>query len=266
MAGRVMVSGRWVSIGNLDQVFNHPGHSSQKSHGRKGGVREGLARARSVDELNVAAMAEIKRITGRDIPVDMTGVDLQLAKEHLEGTMQGLERFPEAALVGVYSYGPGSAKTVGGPEIARLHPDASAVTTAFGVSEGGKFVIKSSVYVNARHSADPAGYRADKTAAHEDGYLVTASPTGTALHEFGHVVANQTGAKRDAYDSAVELADAAGASPRAYITNNVSGYASSDMAEFAAEAFADVMVNGSNASAASHAAFNVIESRYKAMT
>lgn len=114
-------------LDELALVLNHPGHPDQKSHGRHGGggVRDSLAGAGSIEELNAAATAEARRITGRDIPVDMTGADLQVAKEHLEGIMQGLDRFPEATLTGVYSYGPGAAKTSMGDEIARVHGDAS---------------------------------------------------------------------------------------------------------------------------------------------
>lgn len=248
-------------------VAHLPGKHDQSTHGHGGSsVRGALAGASTTQELNVAAMAEMKRITGRDIPVDMAGQDLQLAKENLEGIAQGLERFPDASLVGVYSYGPGAAKTNMGGEIARLHSDASAVTQAHGVMEDGKVVVKSNVYFNNRYSKDPAGYRAAKLETHDTGYLVTGTPTGTALHEFGHVVVNQTSSKRAAYDAAVDLADKAGATPRTFITRHVSGYASEDMGEFAAEAFADVMTNGSSASLVSKAAFDVIESAYKGMT
>ena len=190
-------------------------------------------------------------------------MDLELARQSLEGVAQGFDRFPDATLTGVYSYGgSGAAQTKAGPEIARLHSDASAVTEGYGSVIGGDFVMQSRIYFNTRFSAAPDVYRAGRKAGHEDGTLATDSPTGTALHEFGHVMSNQTGTRRAAYDTAVDLADAAGAAPRPFITKSVSGYASSDMGEFSAEAFADVMANGSAASATSKAAFDVIESAY----
>lgn len=49
-------------------VINHPGHADQSSHGRKGGgVRDALANAKDIGELNAVARGELKRITGRDI-------------------------------------------------------------------------------------------------------------------------------------------------------------------------------------------------------
>ncbi|MGE5828099.1 MAG: hypothetical protein ACM30G_06990 [Micromonosporaceae bacterium] len=228
-----------------------------------GGVRDSLAGAKTIDDLNAAAMSEARRITGRDIPFDMTGSDLGIAKDHVEGIMQGLERFPDATLVGVHTYGPGAASTGFRTEVDRLHPDASAVTQAHGVMEGGRLVVKSNVYFNTRNSEDPAAYRTMRETGHREGYLATGTPTGTALHEFGHVVTNQTGVKAAAYDRAVEMADAAGVIPRTHISRQVSKYAASDMGEFAAEAFADVMTNGAGASEVSRAAFDVIESAYK---
>jgi len=89
------------------------------------------------------------------------------------------------------------------------------------------------------------------------------TPTGTALHEFGHVISHQAGSRRAAYDSAVALAEQAGAMPSYFIAKHVSRYASSSMEEFSAEAFADVMTNGANASHVSTAAFNVMQSAYQ---
>lgn len=254
----------FLGLKTLERAQSRDWHGRFASGGGGGsGVRKSLSGAASTAELNDAAAAEAKRITGRDIPFDMTGSDLQIAREHVEGVMQGLERFPKASLVGVYSYGPGAAKTNMGEEIARLHPDASAVTQAHGVMEGARFVTSSNVYFNTKYADDPEGYRAGREQAHAEGYLATGTATGTGLHEFGHVLVNQTGTARRAYDSAVESADAVGATPRAHITRQVSSYASTDMREFAAEAFADVMTNGSNASDVSRGAFSVIESAYR---
>src|SRR5688572_128754 len=74
------------------RLENHPGHADQSSHGRKkkggggqtppdkaasgtGGVRDAIGGATTTDELNAAAAAEAKRLTGRDIAFDMTGSD-----------------------------------------------------------------------------------------------------------------------------------------------------------------------------------------------
>lgn len=259
-----MFGGAWVPVDQLrdvmavDVVMRTYTRDKDGKFASTGGVRDSLANAKTTQEIGAAASAEAKRITGRDIPFDFTGADLHVAREHAEGILRGLERFPNASLAGVYTYGPGAARSGMGSEIARLHPDAGAVTQAHGVMEGGRFVVRSNVYFNTRQAS-----QADRDQAFTEGYLVGRTPTHTALHEFGHVVTNQVGVKRAAYDSAVELADQAGASPRAFITKEVSSYAASDMGEFAAEAFADVMANGADASATSHAAFDVLESAYR---
>jgi hypothetical protein len=243
------------------KYLNHPGHD-QKSHGRKGGagetVRDSLAKAKDTKAIAAAASAEAKRITGRDIPFDMEGADPQLAREYSEGVLQGLERFPDAPLGAVKTYGDEHPFT-------REHPTAFAVTQGVGVVEGGKFSMQSTIYFNAgSRYADPAALRALKLESHEAGHNVTSTPRGTALHEFGHVLTQGGGpvGHRAVYDRAVEHANAAGASPRTHITRHVSQYASSAMGEFAAEAFADVMLNGSGASDLSQEAFAVIEGAY----
>jgi hypothetical protein len=166
--------------------------------------------------------------------------------------MRGLERFPDAGLVGVRTYGP-----------ARPLPDApgqkdwAGVTRSHGVVADGKFVMQSNIYFNTGVGAGKlqSGLRE----AADSGYLVSGTHMGTALHEFGHVVTADRGTRREVYDHAVAQADAAGATPRHYITRHVSGYASSDMGEFSAEIFADVMEHGSGASDLSKSSFAIIE-------
>jgi len=246
----------------------HPGqkykHGWIPIGGSAGDMRQALSDAKDIDELNAALAGEAKRITGRDIHADLSGLDVDVAREYGEGIARGLERFPDATLTGVYTYGPGSRQSKAGSEMQRLHPDASAVTQAYGVMEGGRFIVSSNIYFNAGPAADSAAFRAGREQAHADGFLVTGTPMGTALHEFGHVVTNQTGSKRTVYDSAVTDAEHAGIAPSAYISRHVSKYASSDMGEFAAEAFTDVMSNGSAASATSESAFQILEAAYKA--
>ena len=83
----------------LSRVYKRDSKGRFGSGGGDGdGVREELVGASTIEEINTAASAEAKRITGRDIPFDMTGSDLTTAKEHSEGIMRGLERFPDARL------------------------------------------------------------------------------------------------------------------------------------------------------------------------
>jgi hypothetical protein len=93
----------------------------------------------------------------------------------------------------------------------------------------------------------------------------TGTPTGTALHEFGHAVAF-------ASDDGMVLARAELLLRRRATEQNtyasaaarqVSGYAATDQHELLAEAFADVMVNGDGASVLSKELFAQLEAAYK---
>lgn len=246
-------------------ILNHPGHADQKSHGRKGSgggdsVRDSLARAKDNAAIGAAASAEAKRITGRDIPFSFEGTpDPQLAREQAEGVLRGLERFPAAPLGAVRTY-------VDDDAFSRQFPDALAVTQGVGLVDNGKFTMQSTIYFNVGgRYATPDGFRDAKRESFEAGHTVGGTPMSTSLHEFGHVLTQGGGAvgHRAVYDRAVEHAESRGASPRYHITQNVSAYASTATGEFAAEIFADVMVNGDAASDLSHDAFSVIEGAYR---
>lgn len=216
-----------------------------------GGVRGSLANAGSIGELNTAIAGEAKRITGKTIEVDMAGSDLQVAREHGEGVLQALERFPAADLAYVGTYGPGAPSN---PITRQLEANQGV---AFGVTMG------STVRFNNRHAANPDQYRAElgKSAGAGSRWGIPTDPRGVAIHEMGHVVAHQ-GSVRAVYDDAVAHADRAGMTPALYIGGKVSRYAASSMGEYAAEAFADVMLNGSGAADVSKSSFKLIEQDY----
>jgi len=76
--------------------FN-PHHDAQgKFASGPGVVRSSLTEAKTISQINAAASTEARRITGRNIHFDMTGSDPQTAREHSEGVLRGLERFPGA--------------------------------------------------------------------------------------------------------------------------------------------------------------------------
>lgn len=235
-----------------NQHHGKDGKFASGSGGGAGGVRQSLADAKNIEELNTTATAGAKAITGREIKFDMQGSDLDIAKEHVEGIMRGLERFPDAGLVGVHTYGP-DRPLANAPH----QKDWAGVTRSHGVVADGKFVMQSHIYFNT--GFEHGELQADLRESAKSGYLVAGTHMGTALHEYGHVVTQSRGTKRDVYDHAVAKADAAGAQPRHFITRHVSGYAATDMGEFSAEIFADVMVHGVDASELSKSAFAVIE-------
>lgn len=260
-----------------EYILNHPGHADQKSHGRKkaggsGEVRDALAGAESINEINAAAMAEAKRITGRHIAFDMTGSDPQTAREHAEGVLRGLERFPNAKLTFV--------------SVAHLAPNTWAQADVFG-----------GITFNSAF-ASPAGRKRylaslrEGEAGWDKGLEVygvsdlkmssfhtrnSGTPTATALHEFGHIVDMATTSRRShpAVDNLLQTATAReqrsqtvpGAkirNPADLVMRTVSKYAMENQTELVAEAFTDVMVNGSAASEVSKGIFDILEREYGA--
>lgn len=235
-----------------DRILNHKGHADQKSHGRKSGVRAALKRASTIEELNTAAAGEAKRITGRDIEFDLAGQDLQVAREHAEGVLRGLENYPDADLAFVGSYGPGGSR---GPMARQLEAENSG---AYAVTAG------SAVYFNNLTAARPNTYRSSLERAELDGDLVSGSPTGVALHEFGHVVmaGSDAGVSDAVMETARSMATSKGQDTQHYIAERVSNYATESVNELGAEAFADVMSFGSDASPLSRAIVDTMDSLY----
>jgi hypothetical protein len=202
----------------LPELRHLPGKHDQSSHGKggggAGGIRDALAGAQSTDELNAAAAAEFKRITGRDIAVDMTGSDLQLAKEHMEGLARGMEAIPNSSL-----------RTV---RMGDVPNEAYAMTSMTG-SE-----------ITFSHDAQKYGadsYRQDLKFDGQSGDKVTGSPAGVAAHEYGHSVANTH--NLNDLGHAVQYPDLA-----ERVSKEISHYAATNSHEMVAEGFADIVMNG----------------------
>lgn len=236
----------------LPAVRHLPGKHNQLDHGGGRRVRKLLAAARSLGEVEQAFKSEARRLTGRDIAADMKGSDLQIAREHSEGILRGLERFPKSLLGRVETFGPGGAT-----ERLDGNPDESVVAR----TRGGSFSRPEDVIsFNVRYAGDPDGYRAMLKTTHAGGWLATDSPVGVALHEYGHVV----GGHGSAYYRAGQAARAAAGSARAsdYVREHISSYATASDGELAAESFAAVMTQGDSASELAHAAFVELEREY----
>jgi hypothetical protein len=231
-------------------VAHMPGKHDQASHGKGGrGVRQSLQDAKTTEEVSAAIAAEASTITGRTIRVDMTGSDVQIAREHGEGILQGFERFPETPISTVHTYGPGSAR----PDLT--DPFAFAVT---------QFGTQDAIAFNVGYARNPGRYQQDLTGSADDGWLSVPSPTGVALHEFGHSVSWHSGAATTPASRIVRpAAQVAGVKPSVLVRDQISGYAATDKLELSAEAFADVMTRGEDASPLSQEIFGLIESRYQ---
>ena len=226
-----------------ERLLNHPGHADQKSHGRKGGVRSALAGAKSIEELNAAAAAEAKRLTGRDIEFDMTRSDLQVAKEHVEGVMRGLEKYPDVPLERVRQGMSSAQESLG--YVAITDRDGSKISFSTTAQAGG-----------------PEAYRESLAEFESSGHIVAGTPMGVGLHEFGHVVTERGFADGGVSLTAERLARAAGQSTSEFVSEHVSSYATESGHEAAAESFADVMHNGSRASSASREMVETIDAFY----
>lgn len=226
---------------------NHPGHD-QKSHGRKGGggretVRDSLTKAKDTKAIGAAAEAEAKRITGRDISFDFDGSDPQIAREHAEGVLQGLERYPGAPLVRVQQGGD------------RYAEDEEAWASC---SRDGRIIT----FSNDAQLYGADGYRGDLQQAAEFGELVGATPRAVALHEFGHSVANGYELNGWANNKGSEYAEIEmdTSDVRAAAGKAISRRAARNDRELAAEALADVMLHGENASGMSRHIVDTMDS------
>lgn len=247
----------------VDMARKHlPGQHDQRDHGRRGsGILRALAAAATVEELAAAASGEAKRITGRDIPFDFTGSHLEVGRQHAEGILRGLERFPKARLTSVGTYGPGSKPNDAVGDLNRTQSKSFAATNSYITKEDGQWTTFGNIYFNNVYASNPSRYEAVLEVSMG---TVASTPQGVAVHEFGHVLADhQAGTERAVLDLASERADAEGLIPRAYINRNVSSYATTNQAELAAEAFADAVLHGDKASDLSKAAFGILEAAYR---
>lgn len=236
--------------------------------GRSSEVRSVLAGATSTREVSAAATAEAQRITGRAIPFEFGGSDPQVAREHAEGVLRGLERFPHARLhaVGVADL----SAAVRGDE--GFHTSAWARTRE--LPDGSSRI---DFDIAASSPLGAAEYRRDLAASVQRRRMgrghTTGDPVGNGLHEFGHVVAGNGpfGINAKARHLADEFVDRSPnytpsadedrdrALRRLTLGLEVSTYATQSPAELTAEALADVMAHGDDASVLSRLIADLID-------
>lgn len=242
----------------------------------RGSLRDAAATG-NPSRVSRAAAAEAKRITGRDIPFDFGNSDPLTAAEHSEGVLRGLERFPGAKLdrVSVGNTGNAWAHVENGNHIVFSSTDSSTAGRADYLA-----TIRES---SAGWSKGPQVYGINtlKVAAfHVRG---ADTPTSVGLHEFGHVVhlggtSTIPGLTRDSIRVRTKVDDLVRTSTRNerrrtkgsfpgsrvvdsrdMVHRSVSSYALTNHKELIAEAFTDVMINGSGASALSQGIYKILE-------
>jgi len=237
------------------------------------GVRPVLASARTQGAVERVFREEFERITGRKPRyVDFPG-SAATAREHAEGLLRGLERFPDAKLDSV------------GPLLRPVRSEyahASGGTIRFNYDDWTR-PARRKAYLESLQG-DVAGWDRGvvefglglfkRSAFHPRG---TGNPIGVALHEFGHVldIATVQKAIRGDLDKLLKARTAeamrrprpAGETPITgpddLIQREISAYAASDHEELVAEAFVDVMINGEAASVLSRQIFTILEVEYR---
>jgi len=240
---------------------------SSHAHGGSAGIRQSLQDASTTGEVSAVLASEASALTGRTVHADLTGAQVDVAREYAEGLLRGYERFPNCQVDQVFTYGR-SLGTLGGVDGARpdTWPDSGGAFAAAGIAatpSGVAFVH--SIGFNMRYSGD---YGTAVLADNErSGWTVRGGHMGTALHEYGHHVGRTTsmtvGATR-ARAIADGQAKRKGVTTSAHIRQQISKYASKNQEELVAEAFADMMLRGADAaSELSQAIFGEMSSRYE---
>jgi hypothetical protein len=258
-----------VGASRTRTVDHLPGKHDQSTHGRGGGMRQSLKDAKSVEEVADVVAGEAGRITGHAVEVDFAGSNLQVAREHAEGVLRGVERFPHTALTLVTTYGPGAKRSELADRADAEARGAFAVTTHDNAPPmplpGGFRTSGTGIAFNNARTTEPDKYRADLARMQANGWSVIGSPRGVALHEFGHVVQEHGRPSQPAHAVAQHVAakaSAAGMPPTDYAAKHISTYAAQNDSELSGEVVGDVMVNGVKASPVSKSAFQVLEEQH----
>jgi hypothetical protein len=220
------------------------------------GVRETLAQASTLEEINDAARREAERLGAstsfefRTGGGDLADRSLEVAREHAEGILRGLERFPNANVHYIGMFNPAH------------DPYGNGMNTYAYALPGRGSINFNMVY---GQSSSEARYRrslqSDSTLGfHPRG---TDTPIGVAAHEFGHVL------DMNALQSTIHAeADAIwrrydGPNRTQQFGAPVSRYAAKNTNELVAEAFADVVMNGDSAQAPSKEIYDLLLAAYQ---
>lgn len=218
-------------------------------------IRAPLRAAKTERDLQRAWRAEFERVAQRDILIQIPpGASLQTMRQYAEGTLQALERFPDAKIGEI-----GWWNDVGGA-YAQVVPGgrygATLQFNSYWASQANRAKL-----LRAQRS-DIAGW--DKG---RNGWSPRNSgmPQATAYHEFAHVLdlenLGDIGPKALALVRQRAIRD--GVDEDALVSRDISIYAGSDQSEMIAEAFADVMTNGPDASLISKEIYALIETEYR---
>jgi len=209
--------------------------------------RASLAATKTADEAAAVASAELEKVMGRPVSVDFAGMSPAMARETGEGLLIAAHRYPNNDLRSVTTYGPGGTRP-SDPRDPTFESGAFTSVAPFRHGDEMAFnVIGGEGYIRSTYKASASM-----------GQNSVPSPTGTAVHEMGHVVSMHGTAPYTVQSVIIDDAVMSGGAKTsqdvaAHIARHVSIYAASGPEEALAEAFADVLVNGANASPLSQA-------------
>jgi hypothetical protein len=230
-----------LSLARLQGRFNpHHDEHGKFASSSSSGVRQSLRDSSTTEDVATVLESDLSATLGHPVSVYLTGMEVGLAREHAEGLLVAAERFPNSRLATVSTHGPGGFTTE--------HP-GDPRGESWAVTRLGAY-SRNNDEISFRVGEEPSRYRAHLSVSEKAGYIAVGTPSGVAIHEYGHVV---TGHDTAAYHASVAAAGRAG---------KVSRYGASDDRELAAEAFADVVVNGSAAPKVSRDIFTAIERDY----
>jgi hypothetical protein len=218
-------------------------------------VRPAIAAPRSVKDLQVAFRAEVQRVTGRDVLIQLPDdVSLATMKQYAEGVLTGMERFPDTKI----------------RQIAWWYREHGHYAEA-GADE---ILFNRWWSTTARRPALLKAVRGDVAGWETPGLRGwmprgSGSPDAIGLHEFGHTVHLGLGADAAKVSSraltAVQRRAALdGVTPDELISREMGAYASSDEFELVAGAFTDAVINGQLASPLSREIYALLEDAYRA--
>jgi hypothetical protein len=242
MTGR-LVAGRFATSGAENRSYKR----DRDGRFGSGGVRDSLAKAETTEAVAEVLATELHSIGGRDVSVDFTGADVQIAREYSEGILRGQERYPDAHLTRV--------------SMSEYTPFAEAMNDGHGRDSLDRGAILFGTKVSASREAMDAGLaelRAEGLATE------SAGPTWIGLHEMAHVVNNYStrGPVWPHNDFAVRITtdvvrrqmksegvpDVGHQSREEYVTSAMSAKAAQTSHEMVSEAVADTILSGDAAS------------------
>jgi len=208
-------------------------------------LRPALARARSIRKVEQAFQREVKRLTGRDIPVDFHGQAVDIAADHAEGMLRVLTEFPDTPLSEIQT----------GIAARKVYAQAWV--------EAGR------VDFDVRMAGHSSLYRATMRRDAANGFHMrgASTPAGTGAHELAHVVHHHYDSldlNRKVSRLLDDLSAEAGLDVASYVQRELGGYALKHIDEMIAEAVSDALMSGAAASRLSREVLDLLRQNYRA--